>query len=976
MAESATKKYSLKTATKLSTSRLTFLEFLVFSENSKILCFDPNHKSLFQLPFQLNHCVHPKAPVTRLNERSLVHVINKYYQDICADDVERAFLAADDVEPYLKYKYPLLRLKYICDRQDYFKKQYVLTSLTLYHCCVSSINGKVDNDICAHLDKGEQELVLKFCEHLTDMEITCNNVECAIKYTCEEVKLMTPRRRLIKRVPEKSISTVSEESAIPSDSTLKQSSTNSLTSDPSQKRSIKFKSSITILPAAATDPSSLSELAFQVHYGAQADLSEHKKIDHANTQINLEGLDRAPQRDFIVQSNSSELAGNRRKVSHRVTQTSATNCQPECACTRCSPMGASCGDPGGTMAKCVKSPDLPSRELKVEPLREKLKFNWQIWGLIFGCLLVAGVMSYLSLSTNPAEPTRRSNDVKRSMQTTLIRVKRKNHPHTFVCKDKLCQKVYHQTSDTTYVSFSRCVLECMGPQLWPHPIGFTFFTKQVIALATNKLEYKFQSVPSEAVHSYLAEAFKLFIANLAELEKISLHRLDENDTDLFVRKMNIQIDVESDADPRMRVNTDESYNLRLEVLNNQVVIRIASPSFCGVRHGLETLSQTILVDETTGYLITLSNIIIKDAPSYRYRGLMLDTGRNYIPVSDILRTIDAMSTCKLNTFHWRISDVTSFPLLLEKVSMLFEYGAYSRNLVYTKEDVKAIVKRAGVRGIRVLIEVAAPGPVGRAWSWSTDASCPTKTENFTCNNMLCLRLSMRDTIMNILEIIYREIIEMTRVDDVFHLSDSLFSMVNCYYLEEEREGFLEKALARLKVANKGFVPKLPIVWYTAHLSKDFEARSWDMMGVQLSEWQQSPSDQFLSRFKVIHSSKWDLSCDIKKQRCRKYRTWQEMYSWKSWRNLEVFTIEGGESILWTDLVDSSNLDYHLWPRAAAVAERLWSDIALNGSVSGNVYMRLDHQRCRMLVKLVKVQPIWPMYCSFNPQHCLRQIKSP
>lgn len=30
-----------------------------------------------------------------------------------------------------------------------------------------------------------------------------------------------------------------------------------------------------------------------------------------------------------------------------------------------------------------------------------------------------------------------------------------------------------------------------------------------------------------------------------------------------------------------------------------------------------------------------------------------------------------------------------------------------------------------------------------------------------------------------------------------------------------------------------------------------------------------------------------------------------MYAWKSWRNIDVFTIEGGETLLWTDLVDSS-----------------------------------------------------------------------
>lgn len=335
--------------------------------------------------------------------------------------------------------------------------------------------------------------------------------------------------------------------------------------------------------------------------------------------------------------------------------------------------------------------------------------------------------------------------------------------------------------------------------------------------------------------------------------------------------MSIQIDVETDPDPRLKLNTDESYTVKIETYSNQVVISIVSASFAGVRHGLETLSQMILLDQSTGLLITLSNVLVKDAPSYKYRGLMIDTARNYIPVSDLLRTIDGMATCKLNTFHWRITDVTSFPLYMPEHHQLFEYGAYDRSLVYTEEHIKVIVRRASIRGIRVVIEVTAPGPVGRAWSWSPYTSCAKKNDNFTCDNILCLRLLMHDSIFDTLQSIYSRIIYLTKVDDVFHMSDGLFSLSNCYYLIDDREGFLDKALVRLKLANRGFLPKLPIIWYSAHLNKDLAARSWDKLGVQLFEWVQNPGDQFLTRYRLIHSSRWDLSCDIKKQRCTKYR---------------------------------------------------------------------------------------------------------
>lgn len=410
----------------------------------------------------------------------------------------------------------------------------------------------------------------------------------------------------------------------------------------------------------------------------------------------------------------------------------------------------------------------------------------------------------------------------------------------------------------------------MGPQLWPYPMGYTYFSKSIVALATNKLEYKFESIPSMTAHQYLAAAMKLFIVDLVLLERIGVEFKNKT-KDLTPKKMYVQIDVQSDPDPRLRLDTEEAYTVKVDNIANSIQVKITSASFCGVRHGLETLSQLILLDQDTGYLITLSSVLIKDAPSYRYRGLMIDTGRNYIPLPDLMRTIDAMAMSKLNTFHWRISDVTSFPLQLQKLPQLFEYGGYSRDMVYTKEDVKSLVKRASHRGIRILIEVAFPGPVGRAWFWSPGATCPAKSANYTCDNALCLRLSMSDAVFDILQIIYEEIIEMTKVDDVFHLSDSMFSLANCYNLIELREGFLNKALERLKIANKGFIPKLPIVWFTSHSTRDFEENTWERLGVQLHEWHPGAFIQFLNKFRVIHSSRWDLSCEMEKQRCKKYR---------------------------------------------------------------------------------------------------------
>jgi len=81
---------------------------------------------------------------------------------------------------------------------------------------------------------------------------------------------------------------------------------------------------------------------------------------------------------------------------------------------------------------------------------------------------------------------------------------------------------------------------------------------------------------------------------------------------------------------------------------------------------------------------------------------MIDTARHYLPVHDILQTIDAMMYNKMNVLHWYISADDSFPLELKSHPELSENSAFSEGEVYTAANVKEIVRYAMVRGVRVI----------------------------------------------------------------------------------------------------------------------------------------------------------------------------------------------------------------------------------------------------------------------------------
>jgi hexosaminidase len=61
---------------------------------------------------------------------------------------------------------------------------------------------------------------------------------------------------------------------------------------------------------------------------------------------------------------------------------------------------------------------------------------------------------------------------------------------------------------------------------------------------------------------------------------------------------------------------------------------------------------------------------------------------------------------------------------------------------------------------------------------------------------------------------------------------------------------------------------------------------------------------------------------------------------------EMANVIGGHASLWAEYVDSTNFISRMWPRASAVAERLWSPKTVVSLTDAAV--RIDNHRCRLL----------------------------
>ncbi|MBQ7741187.1 MAG: family 20 glycosylhydrolase [Eubacterium sp.] len=141
---------------------------------------------------------------------------------------------------------------------------------------------------------------------------------------------------------------------------------------------------------------------------------------------------------------------------------------------------------------------------------------------------------------------------------------------------------------------------------------------------------------------------------------------------------------------------------------------------------------------------------------YDYRGFMIDSARHYQPIEDIKEIIRAMAKLKFNKFHWHLTEdqgwrieIEKYPLLNTKAAIrpYSDFGKTHRDepygIIYTKDEMRDIVKFCGELGIDVIPEFDMPGHTSALLSAYPEYSCgkkdiKIKTHQGIYKDILCI----------------------------------------------------------------------------------------------------------------------------------------------------------------------------------------------------------------------------------------------
>ena len=373
------------------------------------------------------------------------------------------------------------------------------------------------------------------------------------------------------------------------------------------------------------------------------------------------------------------------------------------------------------------------------------------------------------------------------------------------------------------------------------------------------------------------------------------------------------------SEPVQDLAEDESYVL--EVTSAGAKLTAANP--LGVMHGLQTFLQLVEV-VPDGYAAPA--IHIEDTPRFPWRGLSLDVSRHFISMPVLQRNVDALAAVKMNVLHLHLSDDQGFRLQSREFPQLQDLG--SDGMYYSQAEMRELIAYASDRGIRIVPEFdmpghstawfvgypelsSGPGPyqIERRWGIFDPAMDPTRESTY--------------------KLLDKFIAEMASIfpDRYFHIGGDevngkqwdanakIHEFMRAHNLKSNQELQQYFTVRVEKIVSKHH--KSMVGWdeiLTPGMPKDVVIQSW--------RGQESLAEAAKQGYRGILSSGYYL--DAIQPAAQHYLVDPLSGPGAMLTPAQQKLILGGEACMWEEFASDESVESRIWPRAAAVAERLWS----------------------------------------------------
>ena len=383
----------------------------------------------------------------------------------------------------------------------------------------------------------------------------------------------------------------------------------------------------------------------------------------------------------------------------------------------------------------------------------------------------------------------------------------------------------------------------------------------------------------------------------------------------------LQVHADRIRKPVQELGEDESYVLTVADSG----AKLTAPTTLGALRGLQTFLQLVQITPA-GFAVP--SVTIKDQPRFAWRGTLIDVSRHFIPIDVLKRNLDGMAAVKMNVLHWHLSDDQGFRVESKKFPKLTQMG--SDGLFYTQEEIRDLIAYAHERGIRVMPEFDITGH-SRSWflgypELSSGAGPYTLEGGGAGPYIDPIMDPTRDSTYKFLE---KFIAEMAKLfpDAYFHIggdevdgkqwdaNPKVQEFIHAHGMKnnQDLQAYFNQRLEKIVAKNH----KTMVGWdeiLHPDLPKTIVVQSW--------RGQASLAAAAKQGYRGLLSYGYYL--DLMWPASRHYAVDPMADAAATLTPEQRSLILGGESCQWAEWVTPENIDSHIWPRNAVVAERLWS----------------------------------------------------